>query len=136
MPRDGEFNRTTVTAAERLLELADFMDALDANLLDLRTVHHRCGTVHCAWGWGEQIGLFPRATDGEDDSVWAREMETAENGRSEILGLDREQFRYCFGMGYQFRNLGRPYTPQDVARHLRETAAALSGMSRDALPRD
>ncbi len=56
-------------------------------------------------------------------------METAEEGRSEMLGLDRGQFRHCFGLGYQFRTLGRPYTPQDVARHLRETAAELSSSS-------
>lgn len=133
MPRDFDIAPSPTTAAERLLALADFMDDLDAGLLDMRTVHHSCGTVHCAWGWGEQIGLFPRADKSDDesdnDAVWTREMETAEEGRSEMLGLDRGQFRHCFGLGYQFRTLGRPYTPQDVARHLRETAAELSSSS-------
>ena len=74
------------------------------------------------------IGLFPRpenTAEDEDDAGWADEMSSAEEGRSNILGLTFEQFRYCFGMGYQFRALNRPYTPADVARHLRGTAAAL-----------
>jgi hypothetical protein len=32
----------------------------------------------------------------------------AEAGRSALLGLDDRQFRACFGIGYQFRHLGRP----------------------------
>jgi hypothetical protein len=125
MPRDGKIVPDETTAAAKLRHLAEFMDDLDADLLDLRTVHHACGTAHCAWGWGEVIGLFPRPEDGEDDAVWAAEMESAADGRSHILGLTDAQFRHCFGMGYQFRRLGRPYTPADVARHLRETATEL-----------
>ena len=103
------------------------METLDVGQVDMRTVHHPCGAAHCAWGWGETIGLFSRAagSDDEDDAGWTAEMESAEDGRSTLLGLTRDQFRYCFGIGYQFRALGRPYTPADVARHLRETAAAL-----------
>jgi hypothetical protein len=119
MPRDGDIPADQMTAAAKLLHLAEFMETLEPGLLDLRT-------VHCAWGWGETIGLFPRAAaDGEDDSVWENEMASAEKGRSMILGLDDRRFRHCFGIGYQFRKLGRPYTPADVAHHLRETAAAL-----------
>lgn len=128
MPRDGDTQADQMTAAAKLLHLAEFMETLEPALLDLRTVHHPCGSAHCAWGWGETIGLFPRAADSEDgegDSVWEDEMASAEDGRSMILGLDDRQFRHCFGIGYQFRKLGRPYTPTDVARHLRETAAAL-----------
>lgn len=119
-----------MTATDKLHRLAAFMDDLDPDLLDLRTVHHACGTAHCAWGWGEVIGVFPRSDGAEDDSVWADELESAQAGRSRILGLTETQFRHCFGMGYQFRKLGRPYTPADVARHLRETARALTDDER------
>jgi hypothetical protein len=125
MPRDGTAPADQKTASAKLLELAEFMDDLDGELLDLRTVHHACGTAHCAWGWGEVIGLFPRSDSTEDDAAWALEMESAQEGHSRILGLTDAQFRYCFGMGYQFRKLDRPYTPADVARHLRETAKEL-----------
>jgi hypothetical protein len=119
-----------MTAAQKLLRLADFMETLDQEQLDLRTVHHSCGAVHCAWGWGETIGLFPRSTgDGEeDDAGWTREMLSAEEGRSTLLGLTDRQFRACFGIGYQFRSLGRPYRPADVARNLRRTAAELEAV--------
>lgn len=125
MPRDGTTPPEIRTTSAKLLELAEFMDDLDNDLLDLRTVHHACGTAHCAWGWGEVIGLFPKSEDEEADSVWAAEMESAQDGHSHLLGLDDTQFRHCFGMGYQFRKLGRPYTPADVARSLRETVAEL-----------
>ena len=125
MPRDGNHPTDPMTAAQKLRHLADFMETLAPDRLDLRTVHHACGTVHCAWGWGEVIGVFPRSQGADDDAGWAAEMHSAEDGRSILLGLTREQFRACFGMGYQFRTLGRPYTPADVARHLRLTAAEL-----------
>ncbi len=125
MPRDGHVQADQMTAAVKLLHLADYMETLELGQVDLRTVHHSCGAVHCAWGWGEVIGLFPRSGGNEDDSEWTNEMLSAEQGRSEILGLTYKQFRYCFGIGYQFRSLDRPYTPADVARHLRHTAAEL-----------
>jgi hypothetical protein len=131
MPRDGNIPTEHMTAAEKLRHLADFMETLDQEQLDLRTVDHPCGTTHCAWGWGETIGLFPRSTSGneaesgEDDAAWTREMLSAEEGRSTILGLTDKQFRTCFGIGYQFRFLNRPYTPADVAHNLRQTAAEL-----------
>ena len=103
------------------------METLDADQLDMRTVYHACGTAHCAWGWGETIGLLPRSDGAEDDAAWTREMLSAEEGRSARLGLTDKQFRHCFGIGYQFRALGRPYDPADVARHLRETAAEVDG---------
>ena len=131
MPRDGEFPVERMTAAAKLLHLADYMETLEMGQVDLRTVHHACGAAHCAWGWGEVIGMFPRSGGEEDDSEWAREMLSAEDGRSEILGLTDAQFRHCFGIGYQFRSLGRPYTPADVARHLRQTAAELATESAD-----
>lgn len=127
MPLDGNISVDQMTASAKLLYLADFMETLSQEQVDLKTVHHSCGAAHCAWGWGEVIGLFPRpAVADEDDSIWANEMLSAEEGRSAILGLTFEQFRYCFGIGYQFRFLKRPYTPDDVARHLRETAATVS----------
>jgi hypothetical protein len=129
MPRDATTLPEIRTARAKLIELAEFMDELDNDLLDLRTVHHACGTAHCAWGWGEVIGLFPKSEDEEADSVWAAEMESAQEGLSRLLGLNDTQFRRCFGMGYQFRKLGRPYTPADVARNLRATAAELSNSS-------
>lgn len=126
MPFDGSTAIAQMTASEKLRSLADFMETLEQEQVDLKTVHHSCGTAHCAWGWGETIGLFPRAEDtDEDDAGWADEMLSAEDGRSNILGLTYEQFRYCFGIGYQFRFLKRPYTPVDVARHLRNTATAI-----------
>jgi hypothetical protein len=127
MPRDGSNISDHLTAAATLRELADFMETLDSDQLDLRTVHHACGAAHCAWGWGETIGLFPRVADQgeEDDAGWTREMESAEEGRSALLGLTEKQFRTCFGIGYQFRRLGRPYTPADVAANLRLTATEL-----------
>ncbi len=141
MPRDGimpmdrpaDLSIDHMTAAEKLLHLADYMETLELRQLDLRTVHHRCGAAHCAWGWGETIGLFLRSTGekdcgeegDEDDAGWTREMLSAEDGGSTILGLTDKQFRTCFGIGYQFRFLNRPYTPADVARHLRQTAAEL-----------
>ena len=125
MPRDGNIPVEQMTAAAKLLHLADFMETLELAQVDLRTVHHRCGAAHCAWGWGEVIGLFPRSDGDEDDSEWTNEMLSAEQGCSKILGLSYQQFRHCFGIGYQFRLLNRPYTPADVARHLRHTAAAL-----------
>lgn len=137
MPRDGiipiNHPADQMTAAAKLHQLADFMETLELGQLDLRTVHHPCGAAHCAWGWGETIGLFPRSTgekDGEeegdeDDAGWTREMLSAEDGCSTVLGLTDKQFRTCFGIGYQFRFLDRPYTPADVARHLRQTAAEL-----------
>ena len=127
MPKDGSIIIDQLSAATKLRTLADFMTDLDADLLDLRTVHHACGTAHCAWGWGEVIGLFPKSNDGDEEAVWAQEMESAAKGCSTILGLNDAQFRHCFGMGYQFRNLGREYKPDDVARHLRETASELVG---------
>ncbi len=126
MPLDGHVRADQMTAAVKLLHLADFMETLELGQVDLRTVHHSCGAVHCAWGWGEIIGLFPRSGGNEDDSEWTDEMSSAEQGRSKILGLTYKQFRYCFGIGYQFRSLDRPYTPADVARHLRQTAAELA----------
>ena len=128
MPLDGKIPADQRTAAAKLLHLADFMETLALGQLDLRTVHHPCGAAHCAWGWGETIGLFPRSTgEGEeDDAGWTREMLSAENGSSTILGLTDKQFRTCFGIGYQFRSLNRPYTPADVARHLRQTASELA----------
>jgi len=127
MPFDGEIPVTDMTAAAKLLYLAEFLETLELGQVDLRTVHHPCGTAHCAWGWGEIIGLFPRSGGAEDDSEWANEMLSAENGQSEILGLTDKQFRYCFGIGYQFRALNRRYTPADIAQHLRHTAAELDG---------
>ena len=127
MPRDGNSLTDKMTAAEKLSALAEFMETLEHDQLDMRTVHHACGAAHCAWGWGETIGLFPKPSAGEeeDDAGWTKEMESAEEGRSALLGLTAKQFRACFGIGYQFRSLGRPYTPADVARNLRETAAEL-----------
>ena len=127
MPRDGNIPIDRMSAAEKLRHLADFMETLELGQLDLRTVHHACGAVHCAWGWGETIGLFPRSTSEgeEDDAAWTREMLSAEEGCSTILGLTDKQFRSCFGIGYQFRSLNRPYTPADVAQNLRQTAAEL-----------
>lgn len=129
MPRDGLIQNDQAAAVLTLRRLADFMETLDDSQLDLRTVHHPCGAAHCAWGWGETIGLFPKSEDDEDDSGWTREMLSAEEGHSDLLGLTDKQFRYCFGIGYQFRALGRPYTPADVADHLRQTAAELDGTS-------
>lgn len=127
MPRDGIISTDQLTAAEKLRQLADFMETLELGQLDLRTVHHACGAAHCAWGWGETIGLFPRFDNegDEDDAGWTREMLSAEQGSSMILGLTDKQFRACFGIGYQFRSLNRPYTPADVAHNLRQTAAEL-----------
>ena len=127
MPRDGNIPIDQMTAVEKLLHLADFTETLEHGRLDLRTVHHPCGAAHCAWGWGETIGLFPKsAGEGdEDDAGWAREMLSAEAGCSTILGMTDKQFRTCFGIGYQFRFLGRPYTPADVAHNLRQTATEL-----------
>lgn len=125
MPRDGNTPLKQMTAAAKLRYLADFMETLESEQLDLRTVHHACGSVHCAWGWGEEIGIFPRSESQDDDAAWADEMASAEQGRSRTLGLTDKQFRSCFGMGYQFRKLGRPYAPADVARYLNETAAEL-----------
>ena len=125
MPLDGNVPVHQMTAAVKLFRLADFMETLEQGQVDLRTVHHPCGASHCAWGWGELIGLFPRSDGTEDDSEWTSEMLSADEGCSKILGLSYQQFRYCFGMGYQFRFLYRPYTPADVARHLRHTAAEL-----------
>ena len=136
MPLDGTFSVDQMTAAMKLRRLADFMETLEPGQVDLRTVHHPCGAAHCAWGWGGMIGLFPRSEDPEEgadeenDAGWADEMFSAEEGRSNILGLTFEQFRYCFGMGYQFRSLGRPYTPADVAGHLRSTATAIEADKR------
>lgn len=125
MPLDGKTPTDQMAAAAKLLHLAEVMETLAVEQVDLRTVHHPCGAVHCAWGWGEVTGLFPRPDGDEDDAGWAEEMLSAEDGCSKILGLSYQQFRYCFGIGYQFRSLDRPYTPADVARHLRDTAAAL-----------
>ena len=125
MPLDGSIPANQVTAKAKLLLLADFMATLDVGQVDLRTVHHPCGAAHCAWGWGEVIGLFPQSSGIEDDSEWADELLSAEVGCSKILGLTHQQFRHCFGIGYQFRSLGRPYLPADVARHLRQTAEEL-----------
>ena len=130
MPRDGHVQADQMTAPAKLLHLADYMETLELGQVDLRTVHHSCGTVHCAWGWGETIGLFPRSGGIEDDSEWTNEMMSAEQGHSKILGLTYKQFRYCFGIGYQFRSLDRPYTPADLARHLRHTAAEMEADSR------
>ena len=60
-------------------------------------------------------------------------MESAEEGLSTILGLTDKQFRACFGIGYQFRFLGRPYTPADVAHNLRLTAAELETVNNQPL---
>ena len=125
MPLDGTIPANQLTAKAKLLLLADFMETLDVGQVDLRTVHHPCGAAHCAWGWGEVIGLFPQSSGIEDDSEWAEEMVSAEMGCSKILGLTYQQFRHCFGIGYQFRSLGRPYLPADVARHLRQIAEEL-----------
>ena len=130
MPRDGTSPVDIKTASEKLRNLADFLETLEQDQVDLRSVHHPCGTVHCAWGWGEVIGLFPKSGEPEDDSVWTAEMQSAESGRSELLGLSDKQFRHCFGIGYQFRRLERDYTPRDIARHLRQTATELE-MDRD-----
>jgi hypothetical protein len=129
MPLDGNTSVDQMTAAAKLLHLADFMETLELEQVDLRTVHHPCGAAHCVWGWGEVIGLFPRSDGSEDDSEWTNEMVSAEEGCSKILGLTYKQFRYCFGIGYQFRSLDRPYTPADVAHHLRDTAAELESDS-------
>jgi hypothetical protein len=48
VPFDGKIDPDRMTAAEKLCHLADFMDTLEPDLLDLRTVHHRCGSAHCA----------------------------------------------------------------------------------------
>ena len=94
MPLDGKIPADQMTAAAKLLHLADFMATLENGQVDLRTVHHACGAAHCAWGWGEVIGLFPRSGGPEDDSEWTSEMLSAEAGRSEILGLTYQQFRH------------------------------------------
>jgi len=125
MPPDGSIPANQLSAKTKLLFLANFMEMLDVGQVDLRTVHHPCGAAHCAWGWGEVIGLFPQSSGIEDDSEWAEEMVSAEMGCSKILGLTYQQFRHCFGIGYQFRSLGRPYLPADVARHLRQIAEEL-----------
>lgn len=115
------------TPAAKLRHLADFLEEVDPDNLDLRTVHHACGSAHCAWGWGEVIGLFPKPPAGmDDDSVWDAERESAAAGRSQLLSLSDAQFRRCFGMGYQFRHLDRPYTPADVAGNLRDVADELA----------
>ena len=105
MPLDGNITADQVTAAAKLFHLAEFMETLETEQVDFRTVHHACGAAHCAWGWGKIIGLFPRSHGNEDDSEWTNEMETAQEGRSLILGLTDKQFRHCFGIGYQFRSL-------------------------------
>jgi hypothetical protein len=141
MPRDAitttdpadELSPERMPPAAKLRHLAEYMETLEVGQVDLRSVHHACGAAHCAWGWGEMIGLFPRAEGEADDSGWTAEMESAEKGRSALLGLTDRQFRHCFGIGYQFRRLGRPYTPSDVAAHLRQTADELERAG--AIPR-
>ncbi len=125
MPFDAGIPVDQMTAPTKLRCLAEHMETLDIEQVNMKTVHQPCGSAHCAWGWGEVIGLFPRPTGLEDDAGWAEEMMSAQEGCSVILGLTDKQFRYCFGIGYQFRSLDRPYIPADVARHLRDTAAAL-----------
>jgi hypothetical protein len=129
MPFDADIPIDQMTAPAKLRYLADYMETLEIEQVNMKSVHHPCGSAHCAWGWGEVIGLFPRPVGIEEsdeaDVGWAEEMLSAEGGRSVVLGLTDKQFRYCFGIGYQFRSLDRPYAPADVARHLRDTAEAL-----------
>ena len=46
MPFNRKIPATNMTAAAKLLYLAEFLETLELVQVDLRTVHHACGTVH------------------------------------------------------------------------------------------
>ncbi len=104
--------------AEKLRALADFMETLPPEKVNMGHVH--CGTAHCAWGWADLLGMVP---SGDAFDLWRDEMAASRVCVSPIFGFrSLDRFIYCFGSGRQFDYLNRPYTPADVARHLRETA--------------
>lgn len=114
MPFDAidysKIDYSTFTPAEKLRVLADFIETLPAKAVDMHDYH--CGTAACALGWAERIGMIASAE--------------REHISCDVFGLYRyEQIMHAFGCGEQFHYLNRPYTPADVARHLRETAAEL-----------
>ena len=106
---------TTFTTAGKLRYLADFMETLKPEQVRMRVVHTVCGTAHCAYGWGEVIGLI------DIDPSWQTGCISPQVIRG--LGLNSEQWMHAFGDGTQFAYLPRAYTLADVARHLREGAA-------------
>ena len=140
MPFDG--NPTNFTAspealqalspAAKLLYLAKFMEGLRPEQIDMQHVHSDCNTAHCAWGWGEEIGMISLAPEryGQySPSSYCSESDSAESKCSIIFELNKRQFIHAFGPGHQFgqdsEGNSNPYTPADVARHLREVAAEL-----------
>lgn len=113
--READKTSWPTTTAEKFYILADVIESKPPCRVNMLDWHSECGTAHCAFGWGEVIGLFPRfeTTDERFDYM------------QNDLGLTWGQSDHCFGSGSQFLYLNRHYTPADVARHLRETAREL-----------
>lgn len=107
------------TAWGFLRHLADIVESKVPEKVFMEAFHKSCGTAHCAWGWAEITPeLRARMSDKSTSymKLYYWRMST---------GLTPEEADYCFGSGYQFAYLRRPYTPADVARHLREVADAV-----------
>lgn len=131
MPFDAHFDYSTLTGSEKIRALADYIEMLPAEKLDMLNVYHKCGTPSCAWGHGEALGIIPDTHGGgwTHSVAWTLEQRGAGNGRSPVFGFQTlDAFNHCFGSGHQFDYLGRPYASADVARHLREAADQLEAV--------
>ncbi len=128
MPFDGKIadylDPKTFSPIKKLEHLANFMETLEEEQVIMEQVH--CGSSHCAWGWGEMIGLFDK-DNGNNIGSNSYNIEDASSqcGHSNVLGLSESQFKYCFGSGSQLHYLRRQPLIHDVARHLRNTADEL-----------
>ena len=110
----------------RLRHLADFIETLPPEKVDMGDYY--CGTAACALGWASRMPEFQ--TRGMPPNVDASTTTDTEFFGLGALAVGSPAF-FCFGTGSQFRYLGRPYTPADVARHLRETADELETAARE-----
>lgn len=125
--------------ADRLLKLADFLDALPEEKFDFATIakeggkpmlealaagHLKCGTVGCAIGW--MPAIWPDElhwTEAYKGSLDVTDGKANFNftAAAEFFEIRPEQADYLFMPGYS--DLDEFATPADVAAHIRRFVA-------------
>jgi hypothetical protein len=109
---------------DRLLKLAEFLEALPPERLDMEIWASRrfdpadCGTCACAFGWAatipefRELGLELDISEFGSGSVWYQRTSGFAAAEA-FFGLSIEDAKSLFG------NFDRGRTPKDVARDIR-----------------
>jgi hypothetical protein len=129
--------------ADRLLQLADFLDKLPEEKFDFGTIakqsgkpmlealaagHVKCGTVGCAIGWLPAVfpDQFKWVRSAFNDELTVLTKETDElnfDAAAEFFGIGYSQADYLFMPGYEddgYSGLADEAKATEVAAHIRK----------------